>query len=177
MEYFKLKFKGLIRSLPLIAVTPKIKVASVNLLGDIELSEVISREVVKKIKAVDFDILVGPEVKVVPVLHEVAKMLNKKSYVVCRKAIHAYMISPVTSKTNPPLVIDGKDAVLLKGKRVIVLDDVVSSGKTINAICDLVKEVGGNVVKVVAIFKQEGLKEDLGEYFIYLSILPVFRSH
>jgi len=177
MEYFKLKFIGLARNLPLIAVTPKIRVASVNLLGDIELSEAISREVVKKIKTVDFDILVGPEVKVVPVLHEVAKLLHKKSYVVCRKTIHGYMISPVTSKTNPPLVIDGKDADLLKGKKVVVLDDVVSSGKTINAICDLVKEVGGNVVKVVAIFKQEGLKEDLGENFIYLSTLPVFPCH
>lgn len=87
------------------------------------------------------------------------------------------MISPITSKTNPPLVIDGKDAGLIKGKKVIVLDDVVSSGKTINAICNLVEEIGGKVVKVVAIFRQEGLKEDLGENFLYLSTLPVFPSH
>lgn len=177
MEYFKLDFFGLIRNLPLVAIASKIRVASVNFLGDAELSEVVSREVVKRIKSVDFDIMIGPEVKVVPVLHEVAKLLNKKNYVVCRKSIHGYMISPILSKTNPPLVIDGKDADLLRGKKVIVLDDVVSSGKTINAICDLVENVGGKVVKVVAIFKQEGLKEDLGENFIYLSILPIFHSH
>jgi adenine phosphoribosyltransferase len=146
-------------------------------LGDAELSEVVSREVVKKLKLMDFDIMVGPEVKVVPVLHEVAKLLNKKNYVVCRKNVHGYMVSPITSKTNPPLVIDGKDADLLRGKKVVILDDVVSSGKTISAICNLVGEIGGRVVKVVAIFKQEGLKEDLGKNFLYLSTLPVFTSH
>ena len=177
MEYYNLRFADLTRKLPLVAVSPKIKVASVNLLGDVELSQAISSEVVNKVKFVDFDILVGPEVKVVPVLHEVTKLLGKKNYVVCRKNIHGYMISPVTSKTNPSLVIDGKDAKLLINKNVIVLDDVVSSGKTINAICSLVESVGGKVVKVVAIFKQEGLKENLGENFLYLSTLPVFRSH
>jgi adenine phosphoribosyltransferase len=177
MEYFKLNFSGLTRNLPLVAITPKIRVASVNFLGDAELSEAVSREVVKKLKSIDFDIMIGPEVKVVPVLHEVAKLLNKKNYVVCRKNVHGYMISPIISKTNPPLVIDGKDADLLRGKKVIILDDVVSSGKTISAICNLVEEIGGKVVKVVAIFKQEGLKEDLGKNFLYLSTLPVFTSH
>jgi adenine phosphoribosyltransferase len=177
MEYFKLNFLGLTRNLPLVAITPKIRVASVNFLGDAELSEAVSREVVKKLKSIDFDIMVGPEVKVVPVLHEVTKLLNKKNYVVCRKNVHGYMISPITSNTNPPLVIDGKDADLLRGKKVIILDDVVSSGKTINAICNLVEGIGGKVVRVIAIFKQEGLKEDLGTEFVYLSTLPVFRSH
>ena len=177
MEYFKLNFSGLTRSLPLVAITPKIRVASINFLGDTELSEAVSREVVKRLKSVDFDLMVGPEVKVVPVLHTATKLLKKKNYVVCRKNIHGYMISPITSKTNPPLVIDGKDADLLRGKKVIVLDDVVSSGKTISAICNLVEEVGGRVVKVVAIFKQEGLKEDLGKNFLYLATLPVFPSH
>lgn len=176
MEYYKLNFLGLVRNLPLVAITPKIRVASVNLLGDAEFSEVLSREVVRKIKSIDFDIMVGPEVKVVPVLHEVTKLLNKKNYVVCRKNIHGYMVSPITSKTNPPLVINGRDANLLKGKKVVVLDDVVSSGKTINAICNLVEEIGGEVVKVVAIFKQEGLKDNLGKSFLYLSTLPIFSS-
>ena len=79
MEYFKLSFLGIIRNLPLVAVTPKIRVASVNFLGDIELSEAVSQEVEKKLRSIDFDIMVGPEVKVVPVLHAATKLLNKKS--------------------------------------------------------------------------------------------------
>lgn len=77
MEYFKLNICGLTRNLPLVAITPKIRVASVNFLGDTELSETVSREVAKKLKSVDFDIMVGPEVKVVPVLHAVSKLLKK----------------------------------------------------------------------------------------------------
>ncbi|MGA3291676.1 MAG: phosphoribosyltransferase family protein [Candidatus Microgenomates bacterium] len=177
MNYYRLKFKNIVRDLPLVAIASKVRVASVNFLGDTELSEIISREVVKQIKSIDFDILVGPEVKVVPILHEATRLLGKKKYVVCRKNIHGYMVSPVTSKTNPQLVIDGKDADLLKGKRVVILDDVVSSGKTIKAISDLIETTGGKVVKIIAIFKQENLKEDLGKDFLYLSTLPVFLSH
>ncbi|RJR24950.1 adenine phosphoribosyltransferase [Candidatus Microgenomates bacterium] len=176
MEFYELDFFGLKRKLPIVSLTPKIKIASISLLGDAELTEVAASLLAEKLKGIDFDYIVGPEVKVVPLLFALSQKLGKKRYVVCRKSIKGYMLSPevlkVTNGKKPEmLVLDGPDAQLLKGKKVIVVDDVVSSGKTITNLEKILLKTGANISLIASIFKQGNQYQGK---LLYLSMLPVF---
>lgn len=176
MNFYELRIGSLVRKLPVVFIAPKVGVASMNLLGDRELVEYVAKRLFKKVKSLDFDFLVGPEVKVVPLLQELSKILRKDRYVVLRKEIHGYMISPIKSKLSPGLILDGFDASLIKGKKVVIVDDVVSSGHTLRVVEDLIKTVSAKVVARISIFCQgdKAIKEipDL----IYLHKLPIFAG-
>ncbi len=178
MEYYNLEFFGLKRKLPLVRLTPKIKIASISLLGDTELTEKAAEKLAEKLKKYQFDYLVGPEVKVVPLLYALSQKLGQKKYVVCRKSIKGYMTNPQVLRIpkGPKfnmLVLDGPDAELLKGKKVAIIDDVVSSGVTIINLEKILNQVQAKIVVVATIFKQ-------GEQFkgklLYLASLPIFSS-
>ena len=175
MDYYTLKIGHIARRLPIVSISPKIKIASFNLLGDRELVEYIAQNIYKKIKDMEFYYLVGPEVKVVPLLHELSKLFAKQRYVICRKNIHAYMVSPISSKYKPELVLDGRDIAEIKGKKVIIIDDVVSSGKTFSALEELMQMAEAKIIYQIAIFKQgEGAEKLTGVDFLYT--LPTFTS-
>lgn len=176
MKYYDLQIAGLKRKLPIVALGPKVKVASFNLLGDREMVEVLAGELVKKLKDIKFDYLVGPEVKVVPLLHELSKRLKKDKYIVCRKEIHAYMQSPIKTFQKPGLVLNGSDAELIKRKKVVIVDDVVSSGRTLYIVEELMKITEAEVVAKVAVFKQGKRLHEKQKDLIYLKTLPVFPS-
>lgn len=176
MDYYSLNMGGLKRDLPIVSISPKIKIASFNLLGDNEMVEVIAKLMKQKLSGVGFDYLVGPEVKVVPLLYELSRLLNKDKYMVCRKQIHGYMVSPISSVVKPGLVMDGADAKLLKEKKVVVVDDVVSSGRTMKVMDDLMNIVGAKIVAHIAVFRQ-GNKDDIRlNNLIHLGELPLFTS-
>ena len=175
MDYYTLKIGKLNRKLPIVSISPKIKIASFNLLGDCELVESLAKLLKAKLKNIRFDYLVGPEVKVVPLLQELSKLLKRKRYIICRKNIHGYMISPIKSRSQPRLIIDGADAEILKNKKVVILDDVVTSGKTLSVVEELMKMCGASVVAKIAVFKQEG-PSTLPKDLIFLYTLPVFPS-
>jgi len=173
VDYYSLRVGQIVRKLPLIFITPKVKVASLNLLGDRILVEELAKDISKILKGVKFDYFVGPEVKVVPLLHELSNIFNKERYIVCRKNIHGYMSKPIKSKFQPQLIIDGTDAEILKDKKVVILDDVITSGKTLSVVEDLIKTCGASVSAKIAVFKQEGpflIQKDI----CYLFTLPVF---
>ena len=174
MKYYRLEIDGLVRELPIVSLTPKIKIASVNLLGDIEMVEVIAKKIVNRIKKYDFDSLVGPEVKVVPLLHEISRIMGKPSYVVCRKQIYGYMVAPLKTRLKPGLVLDGSDAKRIRNKKVIVIDDVVSSGRTLRVVEELMASADAEVVVNLAVFKQGDIQEGLPEKFILIEKLPIF---
>ena len=155
----------------MVRISPRYKVASINLLGDVELVNKAAAALVKKLDQVDFDYLVGPEVKVVPLIHRMSELLAKKHYMICRKSIMGYMTQPVSSQNEPKLVLDGGDATKLRGKKVILVDDVVSTGRTLNVLKDLMSRVGASVAGSVAIFKQGEavVPADL----VYLEKLPL----
>ena len=176
MKYYTLKMAGLVRELPVVSLKKGLKVASVNLLGDGELVGILAEKLAKRIAKFQFDFLIGPEVKVVPLLEELSRLLGKKRYIVCRKEIHGYMVSPVRSETHPMLVIDGQDALRLRGKKVVVVDDVVSSGKTMEAIAGLMAQLDAAVAAKVSLFKQGDLRDTALKDLIYLKKLPVFAS-
>ena len=176
MEYYNLDFFGLKRKLPLVSLTPKIKVASLSLLGDTELTDKAAEKLKEKLEKYHFDYLVGPEVKVVPLLYALSQKFGQKRYIVCRKSIKGYMNDPFFLKTPQGvksnfLVLDGPDAELLPGKKVAVIDDVVSSGTTLTNLENLLKQAGAEIEVVATIFKQgDKYEKDL----LFLSSLPVF---
>ncbi|MFC1625659.1 phosphoribosyltransferase family protein [Patescibacteria group bacterium] len=176
MNYYTLKIGNINRKLPIVSIRKNLKVASVNLLGDTQLVEIVAKKLLNKIKHIEFDYFVGPEVKVVPLLHELSRLSKSVKYVVCRKNIYGYMISPIKTKLKNRLVINGSDAQLLMGKRVVIVDDVVSTGSTFYAVEKLMKLVGAKVVAKVAIFKQGDNLHFNNKNTIFVSSLPTFTS-
>jgi adenine phosphoribosyltransferase len=176
MNYYSLKLLGLERKLPIVSLSPKLKIASFNLLGDRELINLAARSLVNKVSKIKFDYLVGPELKVVPLLHEMANILKQPRYFVCRKGIMGYMVDPVVSKQKPNLVLDGSDARHLKGKRVVIVDDVVSTGRTIRVLKGLMQEVGAAVEAVATVLRQGNEIDPELTDLISLGNLPLFKS-
>lgn len=178
--WYELEICGLRRTLPVVQVAPDIWIASFVMLGDTELVNTCARCLADKLQPYDFDIIAGPEAKAVPLLHALSTELNHPSYVVCRKSVKAYMRDPIkvevqsiTTRGTQTLVLDGPDAAKIKGKRVVIVDDVVSTGGSIQAVEELVKRAGATVVCRAAVLKEGySYSGDL----IYLQELPVFTT-
>jgi adenine phosphoribosyltransferase len=182
VEYYELELCGLERRLPLIYVGKRTRLASFSILGDVELVNCLADTIAKKLKKVEFDYLVSPEVKVVPLTHGVALRLGHKHFIVCRKSIKPYMVSPAVVKPlshfpkhAKPLVIDGVDTERVRGKKVVILDDIISSGVTMRMMSHLMKTVGAEVVSYFAVIKQ-GEQFDQLNHLEYLEEIPVFRE-
>jgi adenine phosphoribosyltransferase len=178
-HYYQLDFFGLKRQLPLTFLSPKIMIANFNILGDVELTEK-AGEVLEKIlreKEIIPDCFIGPEVKVVPFVHHMAKRFDHKRYVILRKSVRGYMTNPLIEhpwETAPKhvkkLVLSGYDQEYLHGKKVILIDDVVSTGVTIELLQKVAERVGTTVLARCAIFKQgDRYQKEL----IYLAKLPL----
>src|SRR4030042_6548815 len=182
MEYYTLKLCGLTRKLPITHVSKKSQLANFSILGDVELVNILADNLADMLRKYKFDYLVATEVKVVPLVHGVALRLGYKRFVVCRKSVKPYMIDPIIPKPLrffpkhvKPMVIDGRDAKLLKGKKVIIADAVISTGVTMRMMKKLMEKAGAKVVKTVAILKQ-GEQFDPIEDLIYFEEIPVFKE-
>jgi adenine phosphoribosyltransferase len=155
-------------------------VPSFVMLGDTELIEEAADLLADKLRSHDFDIMVGPEAKVIPLLHALAVRLNQKRYVVCRKSVKAYMrdvlsvdVQSITTTSPQLLVLNGLDAERIRGRRVCVIDDVVSTGGSMRSVEKLVSMAGGTVDCRATVMKE-------GEWFtqplVYVGYLPVWTS-
>lgn len=167
---------GVHRELPVVQVGPDIAVALFNMLGDTDVVEAAAAALAQKLPP-GIDTLVTPEVKAVPLAHALSRV-SGKPYVVARKTEKPYMLSPVTRTvisitTGKPqlLVLDGSDIPLIKGKKVAIVDDVVSTGSTLKGLSELMEEVGGTVAAVLAVFTEGTTREDV----IALGHLPLFK--
>lgn len=165
---------GLKRELPIVKLGPKLSIASFNLLGDTQMVEKVSQKLLDKMKKFDFDFLVGPEVKVVPLIYQMSQYLDHRRYIIARKKIMGYMTKPERMEGKKTLVLNGPDARRLKGKKVVLVDDVISTGRTIGVMRQLLEKVNCQVVAVAVVLKQGGLEEKINLPFIYLGTLPLF---
>ena len=177
MDYYKLKVCGLERNLPIIQISDSLKIASFVLLGDAELAEKAGLELSKK---VDADIILTAGAKGISLAHEIAKNVGEKSFVVARKSEKAYMNDPInvevnsiTTKNTQKLFLDFKDVEKIKGKKIALVDDVISTGESMNALESLVEKAGGKVVQKLAILA-EGDAADRDD-IIFLEKLPIFE--
>lgn len=176
VKTYPVNIGGVRRELPIVQVGPGVAVALLNLLGDTELVEAAAQALAEKLPA-EVETLITPEVKAVPLAHALSR-LTGRPYVVARKTEKPYMINPVTRTvisitTGKPqlLVLDGTDVPLIKGKKVAIVDDVVSTGSTLKGLRELIEDVGGQMSAVLAVFTEGTPREDV----MALGHLPLFE--
>jgi adenine phosphoribosyltransferase len=177
-ETYPITLSGVKRDLRLFEVKPGLKIAILNILGDTELVEACAKELTQKLAGFDYDLLVTAETKSIPLAHAMAVQAGK-SYVILRKSYKVYMgkalkveTLSITTGTPQTLILDEKDARLVSGKKVVIVDDVVSTGSTLDAMRKLMEDAGARVVGEAAICT-EGENADW-EKIIHLGELPLF---
>ncbi|MDR5709202.1 MAG: phosphoribosyltransferase family protein [Armatimonadota bacterium] len=173
---YELEIAGARRRLPLIQVTPDTWIAYYYSLGDTEVIDRAARMLAPQMESCE--VLVTTETKGIPLAHAIATYLGLRPYVVCRKEIRPFMLSPlvvrykpITAKTEQELYLDGRDALKLQGRRVGLVDDIVSTGETLRAMEELVEQAGGEVVKRAALLLEGYSRDDI----FHMGILPVFK--
>jgi adenine phosphoribosyltransferase len=179
-ETYTVDVAGVTRDLPLFEVAPGVRIAILNILGDTELVQAAAGALSDRIREVDADVLVTAETKSIPLVHELSARLGVP-YVVLRKQYRPYMgdalaVETLSITTGVPqtLYLDEKDRDLLDGKRIVLVDDVISTGSTLQAMRKVVEEAGGTTVAETAVFT-EGDKAKWGD-IIAVGHLPVFTS-
>lgn len=179
MNYYEMKVAGLTRQLPLCPVNDDLTIAGFVIFGDAQLTVNCARELLAK--APEYDVLITAEAKGIPLAHEMARQHGDEKYIVARKAKKLYMtdvfgvdVHSITTMAMQHLYIDGKDAELMKGRRVLIVDDVISTGESLSAIEKLVTKAGGNIVGRLAILA-EGEAQTRPD-ITYLEKLPLFNS-
>lgn len=176
MEFYTMTIAGLERNLPICEVNEHLDIAGFVIFGDAELTVACAKELLKKCP--EFDYIVAPEAKSIPLAHEMSRQSGKK-YFVLRKDAKLYMKHPasvhvrsITTDKVQTLYIDSLEGEQLSGKRVLILDDVISTGESLKASEELVKRFDGKIVGEAAILA-EGDAADR-EDIIYLERLPLF---
>ncbi len=178
---YEVNIAGVKRELPLFEVAPGLKIAVLNILGDTELVQAAAVALDEKLAHLDYDILVTAEAKSIPLAHALS-VVEAKPYIVLRKVYKPYMgaalsVETLSITTGKPqmLYLDEKDLDLLKGKRVVVMDDVISTGSTLNGMRLLMEKAGAEVVGEAAIFT-EGDDPSIWKHITALGNLPLFKS-
>ncbi len=175
---YTLKIAGITRELPIIPISEEMSIASFVILGDTELVCKVAPLLIEKLP--HFDVLVTAEAKGIPLAFEISRILGL-NYVVARKGIKAYMENAITEEVNSItteetqlVCFDGDDVEQVRGKKVVIVDDVISTGESVAAVERLINKAGGKVVAKVAILAEgdAGQRSDI----IYLQELPVFLN-
>ena len=174
---YKMNIAGLDRSLPLCKLTDDLKIAAFVIFGDAELTVACAEKLLEA--APEYDYEITAEAKGIPLAHEMARQHGDDYYFVARKHPKLYMTSvfkvdvrSITTDAEQSLYLDGADAERMKGKRILIVDDVVSTGESLKAVEKLVGEAGGIVCGKMAILAEGDARtrDDL----IYLEELPLF---
>ena len=177
MKTYTLHVAGLTRELPIIKLSYDLSIASFVILGDTEIVKKTAPMIAKKLPEVDF--IVTAEAKGIPLAYEISKILNLDEYIVARKSVKAYMEEPIevevnsiTTTNSQKLYLNNQDANKIKGKRVALIDDVISTGQSLKALERLVEKAGANVVAKAAILAEGDAKDR--KDIIFLEALPIF---
>ena len=178
MKTFDLTIAGLKRSLPIVRLAENLAIASFVLLGDTELAVLGAEALADKINT-EFDYFLTAEAKGIPLVQCIAQEFNHPKFYVARKSVKAYMDNPlitevlsITTQASQQLVLDGKDAAELKGKKVILIDDVISTGDSLAALKQLAEEAGAIVVDQLALLAEGDAAKRTDIQF--LEELPLF---
>ena len=174
---YTMEVAGLKRDLQLFAVTDDLYIAAFIMFGDVEMTVNCAAELIKK--APDHDIIVTAECKSIPLVHEMVRQMGRNNYIVARKAPKVYMENIITTDVNSittanmqSLCLGENDVEDIRGKRVLVVDDVISTGGSLASIEYLVEKAGGTIVgKMAALVEGDAADRD---DIIYLEKLPLF---
>lgn len=175
---YEIDIAGLKRELPLCKVSDDLYIGAFVIFGDVELTVHCAAELLKR--APEYDYLIAPEAKAIPLLYEMARQSGAEKYFLARKKAKAYMqgvltvnVKSITTEGVQTLVLDAEDAKQLKDKRVVILDDVISTGESLRAMEELCRQVGANVVGKMAVLA-EGDANDRPDITV-LGKLPLFN--
>jgi adenine phosphoribosyltransferase len=179
-ESYSIEIAGVKRDLRLFEIKPGLRIAILNILGDTELVQAAAKALAKAFKGVDFDILVTAEAKSIPLAYALS-VETKKPYIVLRKAYKPYMGAALIAETlsittgePQTLIMDEKDQALAHNKKVVLIDDVISTGSTLQGMRMIMEKAGAEVVREGAILTEgERAKWD---QIIALGHLPLFTS-
>ena len=176
---YEMDICGLKRNLPICKVTDDLYIGAFVMFGDVELTVHCAAELLKK--APEYDYLLAPEAKAIPLLYEMARQSGAEKYFVARKGAKAYMsdtfevsVRSITTMHVQKLVLDKADADMIKGKRILILDDVISTGESLRATEELVNQAGGIIAGKMAVLAEgEAYNRD---DIIVLGKLPLFNA-
>ena len=176
---YRMNIAGLDRALPLCPISDKLMIGAFVIFGDMELTTACAKELLARCP--EHDVLITAESKGIPLICEMARMSGNERYVLARKSPKLYMkdvltveVRSITTDHKQTLCLDGSDAEYMKGKHVVIVDDVISTGESLRALEALVERAGGNIVGRMAILAEGDAtqRDDL----IYLEKLPLFDS-
>ena len=176
--YYRMNVAGLQRDLPICPLNDKMSIAGFVIFGDQELTVACAGALLKL--APKYDYIITAEAKGIPLAHEMARQAGDKKYILARKVPKLYMkdvfgvtVHSITTAKEQTLYLDGSDAELMKGKDILIVDDVISTGESLHALEVLVEKAGGNVCGRMSILA-EGEAKDRKD-ITYLEELPLFR--
>ena len=176
--FYRMKVAGLERDLPICPVNDKLYIAGFVIFGDQELTVACAKALLEK--APEYDYIITAEAKGIPLAHEMARQAGDAKYILARKGPKLYMrdifsvtVNSITTAKEQKLYLDGADAALMKGKKILIVDDVISTGESLKALEALVEKAGGEICGRMAILAEGDAidREDL----IYLEPLPLFN--
>ena len=177
--YYKMNIAGLDRRLPLCPISDKLMIGAFVIFGDPELTTACAEALLPLCP--EHDVMITAESKGIPLICEMARLNGNARYVLARKAPKLYMrdvmtvvVRSITTDHEQTLCLDGDDAEYIKGKRVLIVDDVISTGESLRALETLVNRAGGNIVGRMAILAEGEAAER--KDLIYLEKLPVFDN-
>jgi len=177
--FYKMKVAGVERDLPLCPINDELYIGAFILFGDVELTERCAEELYKL--APEHDVMITAESKGIPLIHAMCRISGKNRYALARKSVKLYMrdvidceTKSITTGNAQTLYIDGNDAEYMRGKRVLIVDDVISTGGSLLSLENLVKKAGGEIVGKMAILAEGDATER--DDIIYLEKLPLFNK-
>ena len=177
MDY-KMNIAGLDRALPLCKLNDELMIGAFVIFGDAELTVACAAELLKM--APEYDYLITAEAKGIPLIHEMARQHGDKKYFLARKGVKLYMtgvfessVDSITTAKKQTLYLDTADAEMMRGKKILIVDDVIWTGESLHAIEHLVEQAGGEICGRMAILAEGDAQERAD--LIYLEKLPLFN--
>ena len=178
---YTMTIAGLKRELPICKVTDDLYIGAFICFGDAEVTEAAAAAMLKRLEGIEYDYLFTAEAKSIPLIHEMARQSGAKKYFIARKGPKVYMPDPIsvadqsiTTLAQQMLYLGSDDAALIRGKKIVIMDDVISTGGSLKAMEALVHKAGGEVVAKIAVLAEGGAADR--KDIMFLEKLPVFNA-
>ena len=177
---YPMTIAGIKRELPLCKVADDFYIGAFIMFGDAEITVACSKELLARAPK-EYDYLLTAEAKSIPLIHEMARQSGASEYFVARKGMKVYLTDPIhvqvrsiTTQHDQDLYLSGADAAKMKGKKILIVDDVISTGESLHALEELVHQAGGEVAGRMAVLAEGDAQKR--EDIVYLEKLPVFNA-
>lgn len=178
---YPMTIAGLKRELPICKVTDDLYIGAFICFGDAEITVACARDMLKMLEGIEYDYLFTAEAKSIPLIHEMARQSGAKKYFIARKGPKVYMPNPlsvadqsITTLNQQMLYLGSDDADIIKGHKIVIMDDVISTGGSLKAMEALIEKAGGEVVGKIAVLAEGGAADR--KDIMFLEKLPVFNA-